>query len=113
MAARVSASHDISSEALQRNAEIWEVVRTLALGCADHNRILELFYWSQEPGLLETARALLALPDCSRSALQSFLSRAQSQSISAETEADGRLVLTCEEERVSSHRERGRKSERI
>jgi hypothetical protein len=113
MAARVSASHEVSGETLQRNAEIWEVVRTLVLGCADHNRILELFYWSQEPGLLEKARALLALPDCSRSALQSFLSRAQSQAIYAEAEPDGRLVLTFDELAANRRHERAKKTERV
>ena len=108
MAARVSAhNNEIPSEVLQRNAEIWEVVRTLVLGCADHNRVLELFYWSQEPGLLETARALLALPDRSRSTLQSFLSRTQAQSIFVE-EDEGRLVLTFDELAASRQRERGR-----
>src|SRR5262245_21370430 len=41
------------------SAEVWEVLRTLVLGHADHNRLLELYYWSQEPGLLEAVRGLL------------------------------------------------------
>jgi hypothetical protein len=62
---------------------------------------------------LETARALLALPDCSRSALQSFLSRAQSQSIYAEAEHDGRLVLTAAELAAGRRHEQAQKAERV
>jgi hypothetical protein len=80
-------------EVSRQNAEIWEVVRTLVLGSADHNRVLELFYWSQEAGLLETVRALLALPRDAQAALRSFLLRADSRTVSVESDSAGRLVL--------------------
>ncbi len=44
------------------NAEVWELIQALVLGRFPASRILELFYWSQEPGLLEMIRGYLALP---------------------------------------------------
>jgi hypothetical protein len=41
--------------------EVWELIQTLVSGRVPASRILELFYWSQEPGALEMLRSFLGL----------------------------------------------------
>ena len=91
---RKNTAAKIPQETRRDSAEVWEVVRTLVLGNADHNRLLELYYWSLEPELLETVRAFLALPPKAQTALTSYLMQAQSQNISAQLDAHGRLIMS-------------------
>ena len=52
-------------------AVMGEVVNHIIDRC-DHPRLMELYYWTQEPGLLEIIRAIAAMPDSGREALESF-----------------------------------------
>lgn len=79
------------------NADIWELIQALVLGRVPADRILELFYWGQQPGVLELVRAILDLRPESRAALTAFLTVARSDSVSAEVERTGRLVLSSRE----------------
>ena len=79
------------------NADIWELIQALVLGRVPADRILELFYWGQQPGILEMVRAILDLRPESRAAIAAFLTAAPSHSISIEVEKSGRLVLSSPE----------------
>jgi hypothetical protein len=78
------------------NAQVWELLRTLVMGGVNHDRMLELYYWSQEPGLLEIIRAILALPPDAQEALSSFLAAASPASVTV-TQWPDRLVLSAGE----------------
>ena len=70
-----------------------EVMNQIATKC-DPARLLELYYWCREPGLLEITRAVAAMPDAAREALESFFALGgDAQSIVASWETDGRLSL--------------------
>ena len=60
----------------------------------DQARLVELYYWTQEPGLLEVIRAIAAMPASTREALESFFALAgDAQSIVANWESSGGLSL--------------------
>jgi len=70
-----------------------EVVNQIIDRC-NHARLMELYYWTQEPELLEITRAIAALPKAGREALESFFRLGgDPQTIVATWEKDGRLTL--------------------
>jgi hypothetical protein len=77
-----------------RNDPAWEVVKTLVNGGTDPSRLLELYYWTREPGIVELIRAYLDLPHATQRSLGNFLLNAKPQSIAAAFDAQGRLVLS-------------------
>lgn len=95
--ARKNATVKIVHDTGRESAEVWEVVRTLVLGNADHNRVLELYYWSLEPELLEMVRAYLALPPKVQTALTSYLTQSRPRNVSAEIDGRGRLIVSSNE----------------
>ena len=61
---------------------------------SDPERIVELYYYCQEPDLLRIIRAISAMPEASRDALASFFALVTDpQSVSATWESSGRLSL--------------------
>jgi hypothetical protein len=76
------------------NADIWELIQALVLGRVPAGRILELFYWGQQPGALEMVRAFLDLPPKNRAMMSAFLSVTGPKSISVEVDRSGRLILS-------------------
>ena len=50
------------------------VLRELIECCPDPARLLELYYWSAEPELLDLVRRYIDLPERPREALRAFLS---------------------------------------
>jgi hypothetical protein len=61
----------------------------------DWPRILELYYWSCEPGVLDLIRTLMAMPERTRASLEAFCAMAHEPGvISGELDAAGRLILT-------------------
>jgi hypothetical protein len=68
------------------------------------SRILELLYWSQEPGALEMLRSFLALPSEESARLLSFLSSADPSSVSVRMDDTGRLVMAAERRAVRAGR---------
>jgi hypothetical protein len=84
----------IDPVASDRNNNTWEVIRTLVNGGADSSRLLELYYWSQEPGIVELVRAYLEMNERARLAMGNFLLSAKPQSIAAALDGQGRLVLS-------------------
>src|ERR1700747_2223891 len=70
-----------------------EVVSHIVSRC-DHARLMELYYWMQEPGLLEIIRAAAGMLQSGREALESFFRLdGDPQTVTATWENDGRLVL--------------------
>ncbi len=64
-----------------------------ALGQFTGAELRELLYIAQEPDFFETMRAVFALPEQSRAALQDFLAAPDARPVSATIEPDGRCVL--------------------
>jgi hypothetical protein len=63
--------------------------------CKDSTRLLELFYWSREPGLLEIMRAIATMSEDARTALEVFVAMShEASAIVAKWDASGRLTLT-------------------
>jgi hypothetical protein len=74
--------------------DLREVVRTLIVQADATARVLECYYWTEEPGLLECLRALLSMPPEARGALQTFLGAVENpKSISAAVDGSGALKL--------------------
>jgi hypothetical protein len=82
------------------SAEIGELIQNLMSTRVPASRILELLYWSQEPGALEMLRGFLALPAEDSSRLLSFLASADPSSVSVRIEDTGRLVMAAERRAV-------------
>lgn len=80
--------------ALGADAPVWGMIKTLANDNTDESRLLELYYWSQEPGVMEMIRAYLEMEERARLALGNFMLTAQPQSIMASRDASGALVLS-------------------
>lgn len=72
----------------------WDVVKTLAHDGADSSRLLELYYWSQEPGVIEMVRAFLEMNETTRLMVGNFMLTAHPQSVVATLDPAGRLVLS-------------------
>ena len=71
-----------------------EVIQSLAKSGTDPSRLLELYYWTREPGIIELIRAFLSLPEPAQRSLGNFLLNAKPQSIEAAFDSQGRLVLS-------------------
>ncbi len=84
-----------------RNDPAWEVVRTLINGGTDPSRLLELYYWTREPGIIELIRAYLDLPATTQRSLGNFLLNVKPQSIAAALDAQGGLLLSGRSETAS------------
>lgn len=74
--------------------EVWELIQTLVSGRVPASRILELFYWSQEPGALEMLRSFLGLSAQDSAALLRFFKEAEPSSVAITANGAGELVLS-------------------
>ena len=79
---------------IYRNDNVWEAIKTLVNGGTDSSRLLELYYWSQEPDIVELVRAYLEMNERTRTTFGNFLLSAHPQSIAAAVDGQGRLVLS-------------------
>ena len=78
--------------------DLASIVQKLIVEAGNGQRILECYYWSQEPGLLELIRAFLAMPFEAQTALRTFLAAAVVRSsISVSIDASGSLTLRSPE----------------
>jgi len=73
--------------------ELADIVRDLVLQDGDPAKVLEMHYWSQEPGVLECSRAIAIMSIEARSALQAFLTAFTGHRITASLDASGGLNL--------------------
>lgn len=70
------------------------LVRILLAECGTASRVLELYYWSREPGMLDIIRRLAAMPERTRSALEAFVALAgDPKSVTADMNGRGALTL--------------------
>jgi hypothetical protein len=74
--------------------DVWELIQTLVSGRVPASRILELFYWSQEPGALEMLRSFLGLSAQDSAALLRFFKQAEPSSVAVTANDAGELVLS-------------------
>lgn len=89
----------LEAEAEQElQCDLATLVQNLIAQSGDSRRILECYYWSQEPGLLELMRAILAMPMEAQIALRTFLAASVVRSsITASIDASGKLTLRSPE----------------
>lgn len=59
--------------ALEPAGKVRAVLRELVEVCPHPARLLELYYWSAEPELLQTLQRYIGLPEQTREALRAFL----------------------------------------
>ena len=74
------------------------VVQNLVAQAGNSAQMLECYYWTQEPGLLELIRAFLAMPVEAQTTLRTFFAAAVVRSsITASVDAAGTLTLRSPE----------------
>jgi hypothetical protein len=88
----------LPNAALNDNAsphnQAWAALKTLVDGGVDASRLLELYYWCREPGVVELIRVYLEIPERARRALGDYLLNVRPGAIEARSDTSGRLVLT-------------------
>jgi hypothetical protein len=71
------------------------LVRALVAGCGSPAQVLELYYWSKEPGLIDVIRAIVAMPEETRATLEAFMAISRdAKSVVATLDRCGVLSLT-------------------
>src|ERR1700747_1953094 len=84
---------DCMSRPPRSDTRMPEVVSQIVARC-DHAKLMELYYWTQEPGLLEIVRAIAGMPESGREALESFFRLGgDPQSVTISWGTDGPLSL--------------------
>lgn len=79
----------------KRSAE--RLIRMLA-ACTSPAEMLELYYWSKEPGLVEIIRRVATMPEETRAAIEAFIMLARdTTSVSADLDQRGVLRLSSGE----------------
>jgi hypothetical protein len=74
------------------------VIRTLIAGRANPAELFELHYLTREPGILYLLRAIAAMPDDTRAALEAFVALARDpKAIAAQVDPRGILTLASPE----------------
>jgi len=74
------------------------LMRMLLAEAGGASRVLELYYWSREPGMLDIVRAIVAMPEQTRSTLEAFVALAGNpKAIDADLTSRGTLTLTSPE----------------
>ena len=86
-------------EALSAKIERTPRARAMAIAALSDaegwSRVLELHYWSREPGMLDIIRALIAMPEATRASIEAFCAIAHEPgAIRADLDATGRLTLS-------------------
>jgi hypothetical protein len=78
----------------QQSNPTWQVIESLVNGGTDPSRLMELYYWTREPGVIEVIRAYLALPEATQRCLGDLLLSSNPGTIEAVMDAQGRMMLT-------------------
>lgn len=80
----------------KRAAERW--IGALVAGCGNPAQLLELYYWSKEPGLIEVIRGIAAMSEESRAAIEAFIAISRDpKSVAATFDRRGALTLCSAE----------------
>jgi hypothetical protein len=98
MPRKKTARISLSQPALNDNSgpydRAWPTVKTLVDGGVDPSRLLELYYWCREPGVIELIRVYLEMPERSRRMLGDYLLNARPGAIEVSSDPSGRLTLS-------------------
>ena len=86
-----------------------DVIKSLASTEDDASRLLEMYYWTREPGIVALIRAYLDMPERSQRQLSGFLRKGRAQSIAASADDQGRLVLSRAEGKAQTAKHNGGK----
>jgi hypothetical protein len=87
--------HKGKSTATARKTRKNTLLERVAKEIDSPERIIELYYWSREPELLATIRAIVAMSPASQAALATFLDIAgDPQSVAARVDGHGNLTFT-------------------
>jgi hypothetical protein len=80
---------------VQPDQNLRTVLRRLAASCREPARMLELYYWSEEPELLAVLRQYVNLPEGARDALRAFLAMTADcpETVEARLTAEGDVRL--------------------
>jgi hypothetical protein len=78
-----------------------DVIKSLVSTEDDASRLLEMYYWTREPGIVALIRAYLDMPERSQRQLGGFLRKGRAQSIVASTDSQGRLTLGRADEKAA------------
>jgi hypothetical protein len=82
----------------KRQGDAARLLQILASGCDNPADVLELYYWSREPGLVDIVRGLVAMPEDARAALELFVTLARDpKTIAASLDGRGMLTFTAPE----------------
>ena len=82
----------------RRQSRSERLIRMLVAGCGGTASVLELYYWSREPGMIDIMRGIVAMPEETRAAFEAFLALARDpKSIEAAISATGVLTLASPE----------------
>ena len=74
------------------------LLRALAACDGDPADMLELYYWSKEPGFAQLIRAIATMPEHARAALEAFITLARdSRSVTADLNPRGVLTFCSPE----------------
>lgn len=74
------------------------LIRTLIAGRVRPSDVIELCYWSREPGMVELIRAIATMPEETRAALEAFIALVgNAKSIEARLDPQGALTLASPE----------------
>jgi hypothetical protein len=85
----------------------WDIIRSLVSSETDASKLLEMYYWTREPGIVELIRAYLNLPDRAQRHLSDFLLKNRPQSIASVIDQQDRLVLAAAGEQTKNQRSSG------
>lgn len=73
----------------------WQILKSLMSADAEASRLLEMYYWTREPGIVEMIRSYLNLPERAQRQLNDFLIKNKPQAIATALDQQGRLVLSA------------------
>lgn len=83
-----------TSNSCDREPSLEELLERMVRQLDSPARVIELCYWSRERNLLDIMRAVVAMPETAREALEAFLSMAgEPEKIVATLDTTGRLTL--------------------
>jgi hypothetical protein len=72
-----------------------DILAALVAQDRDPTLMIEMYYWSREPGMLDIIRAIAAMPEESRASVEAFLTMShEPASIAADWDGAGRLTLS-------------------
>ena len=87
--------HKSNEQSRLRNSRSAKVIQSILAECDDSARLLELYYFSREPDVLQIIRAVAAMPEEARASLDAFLAMShEPAAIVAKWDGSGRLTLT-------------------